>query len=109
MLIQEYKSETTILFNESKVMLHVVHIVPGTGGTGTNLRVCEDTQNNWQKEQQQEQFIDTRIANCKNQKLYRIVLLTHNYLQKGKFWDLVNNNVHKGNCIVQASSAEKLA
>ena len=54
MLIQEYKSETTILFNESKVMLHVVHHVPGTGGTGTNLRVCDGTQNNWQKEQQQE-------------------------------------------------------
>ena len=79
MLIQEYKSETTILFNESKVMLHVVHHVPGTGGTGTNLRVSDGTQNNWQKEQQQEQFRDTRIANCKNQKLYRIVLLTHNY------------------------------
>ena len=31
MLIQEYKSETTILFNELKVMLHVVHHVPGTG------------------------------------------------------------------------------
>ena len=42
---------------------------------------------------------------AKNKKLYRIASLTHNYLQKGKFRDFVNN-VHKGNCIVQASSAE---
>ena len=49
-------------------MLHVVHHAPGTGGAGTNLRVCEGTQNNWQKEQQQEQFIGTRIANCKKSK-----------------------------------------
>ena len=32
----------------------------------------------------------------------------HKYLQKGKFLDLSNNNLHKGNCIVYAPSAVKV-
>ena len=31
----------------------------------------------------------------------------HNYIQKGNVRDLVNNNLHKGNCTVYAPSAER--
>ena len=43
-------------------------------------------------------------------KQHRIVLIMHKYVQKGKYLkylDLSNNNLHKGNCIVYAPSAEK--
>ena len=55
-MVRQYKCETTILFNEQRETrgnLHVVHRVPGTVGTGTNLKVCYGTQNKRHKERQQ--------------------------------------------------------